>query len=267
MGQVCFDREVRKKNYQGQVGLLLLVITGVVVALIMSVASRSLSDTVLSRQQRESSAAFSVAETGVERALNSLGRGSLPGGNVSIQDSTGLVTGQFSVQPTTSYTLFVQEGDVAQLDLSTYVPTIQINWTKTSDPSEDINTCVEGSGTAPAAIEVTSITTSSAIHTYYNPIGCTPANGFTTNGTFGGAAYRTNVVYAVPAGTKTVRIRPIYSGATIAVSGVGLATQLYVIQSSAAGGDAQKSIQVTRGLDAPSSIFDYALFSGNTIVK
>jgi len=63
---------MQNKFPKGQVGLLLLVVMGIVVALVMSVASRSLSDTVLSRQERESSAAFAVAETGVERALNIL---------------------------------------------------------------------------------------------------------------------------------------------------------------------------------------------------
>jgi hypothetical protein len=46
-----------------------------------------------------------------------------------------------------------------------------------------------------------------------------------------------------------------------------MSTQLYLIQARAAGGDAQKEIEVRRGLDAPGAVFDFALFSGTTIVK
>lgn len=73
--------------------------------------------------------------------------------------------------------------------------------------------------------------------------------------------------YSVPVGTTVLRIKPIYAGATVSVSGDGLNDQLYLIQSSATGGDAKKAIEVKRGLDAPPSIFDFAVFTAGTIVK
>jgi hypothetical protein len=75
------------------------------------------------------------------------------------------------------------------------------------------------------------------------------------------------VSYAVPVGTNVVRIKPIYAGATLTVSGTGLKDQLYLIQSSATGGDAKKAIEVKRGLDAPPSIFDFAVFTAGTVAK
>lgn len=264
-----------QNNYpRGQVGLLLLVIMGIVVALVMSIASRSLSDTVLSRQERESSAVFSVAETGIENALNSLRGGVVPP-PASFQDSTNLVTGNYKVDSLTSYTLHVKELETAQLDLSTYGPpsTLNISWTKTDDTSENPSTCIEGSGNAPAAIEVMAIAgLSNPVTTkfaYYNPhcaslgVG---ANGFASSGA-GSNPYLSSVVYTIPPNTTILRIKPIYSGATISVTGTNLPTQLYVIKSKAVGGDAQKEIEVKRGLSAPASIFDFALFSANTIVK
>lgn len=254
----------------GQVGLVLLVIMGVVIALAMSVASRSLSDTVLSRQERESSAAFSVAETGVENALNSLSQGQVPDGVVNLPLSLGIVSGQYEVLPSTTYALFVREGETAHLDLSTFVPTLNISWTRRVDSSEMPNNCDEGSGLAPAAIEVTAISGSAVNRTYYNPYGCNPGpNGFSTSND-GGSTYLSTVSYAVPtipSNATMIRVKPLYSGATILVTGTGLKDQLYLIQSKASGGDAQKEIEVRRGLDSPPSIFDYAVFSAGTIVK
>jgi len=38
-----------------------------------------------------------------------------------------------------------------------------------------------------------------------------------------------------------------------------------LIKSRAVGGDAQKEIEVTRGLNAPPAIFDFALMAGGVI--
>jgi len=259
---------MKKYVRSGQVGLLLLVIMGVVVALVMSVASRSLSDTVLSRQERESSAAFSVAETGIEKAMNEI---KSQGGDVAGGPLTGLsdfVIGEYNVSPTTTYGLFVKEGETAHLDLSTYVPTLTISWTKKADGVENITTCTEGSQNSPAALEINAFAGANVTRSYYNPANCSPgANGFSTSSD-GGSEYRSKIAtYSVPIGTTIIRIKPIYAGSTILVSGDGLNDQLYLIQSSATGGDAKKAIEVRRGLTAPPSIFDFAVFTAGTIVK
>jgi hypothetical protein len=275
-GQVCNDGAMQKNTRSGQVGLLLLVIMGVVIALVMSVASRSLSDTVLSRQERESSAAFSVAETGIEKAMNEIKAvgGTQLGGTPITGSLTGLsnlVSGGYSVEASTNYGLFVKEGETAHLDLSTYVPTLTIAWTRKADPVENIATCTEGSGNAPAAIEISAFAGDTVTRSYYNPAGsgCNlSSNGFASSSD-GGSTYRSMVTgdYSVPVGTTALRIKPLYTGATISVSGSNLEEQLYLIESQAQGGDAKKEIEVKRGLDAPPSIFDFAVFTAGTIVK
>lgn len=241
---------------------------GIVVALVMSVASRSLSDTVLSRQERESSAAFSVAETGIEKAMNEIKNNGFNAEGGALTGLTSFVSGQYDVSPTTAYGLFVKEGEVAHLDLSSFVPTLTISWTKKSDLVENISSCTEGSQNSPAAIEVSAFAGDVVTREYYNPASCNPGpNGFDSSSD-GGSQYRSAILaYSVPAGTTFLRIKPIYAGATIAVSGSGLNDQLYLIQSSATGGDAKKAIEVKRGLDAPPSIFDFAVFTAGTIVK
>ena len=252
---------MQNKFPKGQVGLLLLVVMGIVVALVMSVASRSLSDTVLSRQERESSAAFAVAETGVERALNILR--TTPGsvGNTTFSDAGGLVTGNYKANLTT-YSLFVKEGETAHLNVGGFTGNLGISWTRKDSPSEQNLLCNEGSGHL-AAIEVSAISPTTVARSYYNPFNCDPGlNGFATSSD-GGASFLSTVDYFVPDGTTVVRIKPIYSGATIAV--MGLSDQMYLVKSRATGGDAQKEIEVKRGLNAPPAIFDFALMAGGVI--
>lgn len=256
---------MRNKIADGQVGLLLLVLMGVVVALVMSVASRSLSDTVLSRQERESSAAFTVAETGIESAMNALRDPNLETVGGPLADLSGLVTGNYKANLST-YALFVKEGETAHLNTSGS-GSLSIYWTKKGDSSEDIASCVGGSGMAPAALEISAIKATGVVRSYYNTSNCDPeANGFNaTSAVGGGANYRSMITYAIPAGSTAVRIKPLYAGATIAVT--GLSNQMYLIQSEASGGDAQKEIEVRRGLNAPPSIFDFAVFTNGTVVK
>jgi hypothetical protein len=245
----------------GQIGLLLLVVMGVVVALVLSIASKSFSDTVLSRQEKESSTAFSLAETGVENALSSLvGNPDNATREYTISESL-----KYKVAQTTTFGLFVKELETSHLNVEGFIGDINIFWTKKSDSSENIQACVDASGQAPAAIEVSVVSGAAIDRYYYNPNGCSPSNGF-VNSIDGSPTYLSKATIAI-SGADTVRIRPIYAGATISVSGIGLPNQLYVINSRAIGGDAQKEIELKRGLDAPPTIFDFAVFSAGTIIK
>jgi len=170
--------------------------------------------------------------------------------------------------------LYVREGETAHLDLSTYVSNLNVMWTKKADKAENIATCMEGSGQAPAAIEISAITATTVNRAYFNPHGCNPgSNGFVSSADAGNeflSKIAAPISYAVPVGTIAIRIKPIYAGATVSVSsatGVALKDQLYLIQSKALTTDVRKEIEVRRGLDAPPSIFDYAVFSAGTIVK
>ena len=252
----------QKELQSGQVGLVLLVVMGLLISLVLSVALRSLADTTLSRQERESGAAFSLAEGGIENALNELRQGTVNTGNVTIGDSTGNVTGFYKVQE-------------LQIDLTDYTgATITLRWTK-KNTAEDPGCGVEGSGTVPAAIEVTQIPTTGATkRAYYNPSSCHAA--LTTSNSFAvssgvNATYLSAKNHPIEVGSEGVlRVKMIYHGATLQVVGAAgspLTTQLYLVKSVAGGGDAKQEIEVKRGLDASGSVFDYAVFAAGTIVK
>lgn len=269
---------MKKYLAEGQIGLLLLVIMGVVVAVVMSVASRSLSDTTLSRQERESSAVFAVVETGIEKAMTEIKAAGDQPISGALTGLSSFVSGTYTVTPSAAYGLFVREGETAQLDFTGYdvANPLTIMWTKKGDTSEDLVCGTEGSGGSAAAIEIVAIqdAANTATRDYYNPGNCNyPANGFSSSTDLStidtAAIYRSGISsgYTVPVGTTVLRIKPIYAGATISVTGVGLSSQLYLIQSKAEGGDAKKEVEVKRGLDAPPSIFDFAVFSADTLIK
>lgn len=260
------------KNKSGQVGLLLLVVLGLLITLVLSVASRTLSDSVLTRQEKEQSSAFGVAETGVEEALRLIrAGGSLPDGNISIGDSTGLMTGHYNVNPQASLEVFLKEGEAGHINLAGFSGNLAISWTKKDATASENKTCTntQGSENGPAAMEISVFSAAGAVtRYYYNPYSCSPTgNGFAASDD-GGATYRsTKTLVAIPATTSFLRLRPIYNSASVSVSGVSLPSQSYVIQSQVKGGDVSKEIEVKRTIDYPASIFDFAVFSGTTIVK
>jgi len=73
---------------------------------------------VLSRQDKESNVAFAVAEQGVEAALLSIIENDLPIGAIAINDSTGLVNGEYGVSGIESFDFYIKAGDQAEIDLS-----------------------------------------------------------------------------------------------------------------------------------------------------
>lgn len=246
---------------------MLLVVIGLVIGLILSIASRSLSDTAMSRQGKENNTTFSVAENGIETALKLLSEGVVPG-STAISDSTGLITGNFEVE-TSSFELFVDEGETAQVDLTGQNGDVTVSWVLPAH-NENPGTCAEGSGNAPASLEIALFSTGNVVsRSYFNSNTCdlSGSNGFTNAGP-GSNGYLSERVISV-SGKSFMRLKPIYHGATMKVTGSAaiLGSQLYLIQSVAEGGDAQKEIEVKRSLEVPGSVFDYVLFSGSVITK
>lgn len=262
---------------RGQVGLMILVVMGVLVSLSLSVASRSLSDLVLSRQESENTEVFHTAEQGIEEALNAIRQNSgLVDGGIytgSVGSGGGLVTGQYSVDGFGGLDIFVKEGEVAEIDLAGYgSSSINLFWTLKGDTAEDVTCTGEGSGNAPAALEIVQIlgVSDPVVRSYYNSSNCDlgSSNGFTLASIDSTNVFRSKItINPLNASVTKIRIRPIYNGATLGVEGLDLPSQLYLIRSAAEGGDAQKEIEVKRTNNQPVSIFDFALFTGGTIVK
>lgn len=253
----------------GQIGLLLLVVMALILSLAMSLGARSLSDSVMSRQESGSAKAFRLAENGVEQAMNMIRQGNTSQGTTT--QNEGIFAGAFELNPQNDLSLYVKEGEQVYIDLETFDANndLLIRWSRVGDLKENPGCTGEGSGLSAAAMEIIQVSGdgNTASFDYYNPANCPiVANGFASS-SMGNEEYVSQVDFNVTTGSREIKLRPIYGGATINVTANGLGVQLYQIQSYAEGGDAKKEIMVKRGLDAPPSIFDFALFSGTTIVK
>ena len=260
------------KRNRGQVGLLIVIVVGVLVALIMSVASGVLNDVVLSRQAKEGGTALHVAEQGVEEALNlirqnaNLGEGSAYHGNVSFNNFSGV----YSVKQEAGLGIYVKEGDVVEVDLSDYAnDDLTIEWVKKNKEDEDVVCSGEGSGQAPAALEIIKMLKSGGVsREYVNAADCdlSANNGF-ANATAVSGEFTSRFDLSGMTNVSKLRIRPIYNGTTVGLVGISLPSQVYVIHSTGEGDVVDKEIEVKRSRDRSSSIFDFALFTGGTIVK
>ncbi len=260
------------KFKKGQVGLLIIIVVGVLVALIMSVASGTLSDVVLSRQEKENGVAFHVAEQGVEQALNLIRMDADLGGmeNYHGQVNFHNLNGDFLVSHLPSLDIYVNEGDVVKVNLSDYTEDwLTVSWGREDKVDENVACNGEGSGQSPAALEVIEVMTDGSVRRlYYNAANCdlSADNGFQVAGVgSNGFISRVNLTGLLQ--VSKLRLRPIYNGATINIVGSSLPSQIYVIHSTAESGDVQKEIEVKRSADQASSIFDFAVFSAGTIVK
>lgn len=269
--KVCFHGGMNIRYRHGQIGLMLLVVMGMAVAIVLSVASRAFTDTTLSRQERENSASFAIAESGIERALNELSRGTVSGTPTSIADSANFISGAYLVKSQQSFELFLKEGETLHLDFSGSPTSVSVSWTKQSeDPG---GTCQDESGRSPASLEITRVNGSNvATRAYYNSNRCQgdlgPINHF-AQASAGTTPFGSTQTIALAGANRYMRIKPLYNNATLAVTVTGGAAraQLYTIESQAAGGDARSDIEVKRTLAAPGSVFDFAIFSATTIIK
>ena len=264
------DMDMRRDD-SGQVGLILIVIMGALIALSMSVASRTVSDLLLSRQESESSSVFNVAETGVEEALNRLRSegDSMTGSITGTVGDDVFASGEYEASESYGLGFFIEEGEVIEVDLDGYTGTdIDLFWTLKND-DENVACVGEGSGNAPAGVEVIQVASDYTIsHDYYNPYNCNPGGNNFDGSAGDGGNFRSRIVVSLIPSASIIRVRPIYSGTTIEVSGdSSLSSQSFVVRSYAEGGDARNDIEVKRSNLKADGIFDYALFSSISIVK
>ena len=261
------------KTQSGQVALIILLIMVVVLTVGVSIASRTVMDVSLSRQEEQGGRVYQAAESGVESALsqdltqNSLYTNDAFSGTVSTISNINV---DYTVARMKTLETRVDEGATVAVDVTggTAGQLVQINWGKgrdcsNSDPSQNV---------ASLLIHVFNTTGGVVTQRNYAYAACTYTNGYTTTGTSAGDnGYYRKVTLTLQTGDVTIRVSPLYSDAPIQVAGSGwtLPTQYYAITSQAKNqlGNETKAIQVARTLPAYPAVMDYVLYSGSTIVK
>ena len=255
------------KNAQsGQIGVIILLIMVVMLTIGISIASQTSQDLFLAQQQVESTRVFNAAEAGIEQALSS---------NLDFEGSslTGELDNFASTNVDVSYTinkenqlesrLFEMVG--VKVDVTGFFPgnTVDIRWSKESNcGSEDV-----------ASLIVTAFVQSpDGARAYQSGFaGCNRGDGFTTASTVNLNGYRRRVVMIIPDNTQFLRITPLYNDTHVRIAGGNwtLPVQSFKVRSEAENtlGDEFRAVEVSRTLDSSPSILDYAVFSGEGIVK
>lgn len=270
----------RDSSQSGQIAVVILLITVVLMTAGLSLVTRTTQEIYLSQQEAESARVFNAAEAGVEEALSqqfdtiSVPVTAEPDVNVTDASVSYTITPMDLVETT------VLQGDVATVELEGSNPNdLTIEWGNDGDtPCNN------------ASLILTAYYDDAGTTRVYNkaiaPRGCpsrtitdlvpTADDYFEEAPLSGSGSYvsRYSLVlndFALGVGTfpLMVRIRPVYFNAPLKVTGASLPVQQHVIRSTGTNdiGNEQRVIEVQRGVTGAPSIMDFALYSGAGILK
>lgn len=246
----------------GQVGIAVVLIMVLLSTVGISLATRATREVQTSRQTQEAEQTFTAAESAVEEILS---RGesyleSTTTGSYSEQENVAV---NYTIAAESQLTAEILENTVAEIDVTgaTAGQQLKIEWAQSAD-------C----GTTPASLIVTIVNTAGAtpVSRYEAYAICNHSDNFTLVNTAGTTLAR-QVLVTLQNGDSAVRVRPVYNDTNLLVQGNGwtLPTQQFTINTVARNerGRETKAIEVERTREAATSVFDFALVSGSTIIK
>jgi Tfp pilus assembly protein PilX len=253
------------QDEHGQIALIVLLIMAVVLTIGLALASRTIMDVSLSRQEQNGSQAYQAAESGIEDSLNQ-NLAVIPNGTKVVNGAT-IGNANVTVTLNTSNTVAtrVTQGDAVQVQLTAPGANgrlLRVQWGK-------------GDTACSASLLIRVYNLNGAAYTARNYAvgptgGCAVANGFAP-----GTAINVNgylVQYDIPiiANDRVVSIHPLGADTQLNVAPNGawaLPTQFYTLNSTAVdnSGTETKAITVTKSVPGAPGILDYALYSGNAL--
>ena len=263
----------------GQVGLLVLLATIVVMTIAVALASRTASEIAISTNEEQSTSAFESAETIIERIL---GNPTPP----PAETKTGLI-GSESYQVTTEYVTKLKTdekaaGETVEVNLKNYAQnTFKVEWQGNNQGS-----CNNNASAVVVAIFYENSPNDYKVKRYaYDPclyradtgpnpngflhINSANSNKVTINGGRATANVPSRELSATPPLTNPVsaRIKILYANSDLFIEGGnGFPQQGIDITSRASSLDDQsRAIRVTESYPMAPSIFDYAVYSAGTI--
>lgn len=291
------------KSNSGQALLVILLIMAVVLTIGLATISRSVTDIKISEQTEDSARAFSAAEAGVEAILSGLGTSGInfgAGSNLSVNTSTTSLLTNGNTE--FLYPEKLNQNEVATIwltDLSLYNKATGVYGALYN--TNDITFAWGNSGYSVNSVN----TPAMEVSIYYNSGGIKVAkfmldpnpkntderaNGFckadvgrtncpaeilsfSTSGTvYGGQnlQYLANIKTAGLTNMYFARLRMLYNDISHSVgvkSATALPSQGDKIAATGTSNQATRKVEVYRLNPAPPDIFDFALYSGGSLVK
>jgi hypothetical protein len=273
---------VRKKNQSGQIALIALLVLTVATTVGLSLIGRSTTDVSVTRNIEESNRAFSAAEAGIEEGLApgfsgptgvvidpALGvKYSIAVTPVGGSDRTFIFPQPTSREDTETVWLVGHKSDGTIDDTVKYTGSLIDACWSSGPPIPGVVVSVlykTGAGVYRVAKATYDDSAAGRADNFSEPTAKSGGCGAGTNTT-----YRSRITFSDYGilGSDTpisLRIRPVYSGAQIAVapeSGHPLPSQGSTVESTGtSGSDVNRKIIAFKQYRAPAPIFDYAVYS------
>ncbi len=254
----------------GQIGVIILLMMVVLLTIGLSLAARTTQELFVTQQSADTARVFNAAEAGIEQGLATdfdaaTFTNDQFSGSISSIDNTDV---DYSVSRVYTLETRTFEGVSVMVDLpddgSTNTAGIDIEWSRESDcAAED-----------PASLLISVYNQTGAANTAsmrsYPVAGCDHSDGFASSTRIN---QELTFRYTLPllANDRLVRIMPIYHDTHLSVAGNGwtLPVQYYHVRSQArnTSGNEIRAVEVNRTLPMAPTIMDFALFSGDTLIK
>ncbi len=278
---------------QGQMLIIFLLLMVVASAIVLSIASRTITDVRITTTTDQSNKAYFAAEAGIEEALRRIEA------SCAVVNPCDDFVSSFDNIATTSSTDFVQAPSSSVYfypDSVGHDQSAQILLTDPNNPAAGSNSLLNNlevhwglPGLSPTtAVEVILVYMNGgnfgSVRYAFHP--SPPQNGFCeatmTNTSLIGASETRTFSYGAPLslacggetipGTATsvmVRVRPLFNGTTgvpIAIrntGGTNIPAQGWTIVSTGKNAGTTRKIETTKTFPSVGSLFDYALFNGS----
>lgn len=260
----------KSKNKQsGQVGVIVLLISAIILVIGLSIANRTIEETQTTVAQEDSTRVFSTAESGVQQALGNIFQfesdqnATLPE-DFSFEDAN---LNQVSITSEQNFESFLPEKNVLEIKIiDGQTGNITLNWSKSS--------CEQGA--ANLLISHYFLNAGNYDVSYYLVGNCPSYSDQNLIGANDSALNDYHFEYSLPISASNnqaafVRIIPLSRGTDIHVgSTTGLISNAqYTILSLAQmpDGSSAKAIEVKRSIPSAPAFMDFALVSGGSVAK
>lgn len=258
-----------KHKQSGQVGVIVLLISAIILVIGLSIANRTIKESQTTVAQEDSARVFSTAESGIQQALGNIFQfesdqnATLPE-DFSFEDAN---LNQVSITSEQNFEAFLPEKNVLEITIMDgQTGNVSLNWSK--------NTCDQGA----ANLLVGHYFLNAGVYdTNYYLVGNCPshsdqnlisANSSTMD------TYRFEYSFPISASNNQgafLRIIPLSRGTDIYVGATAglISNAQYTILSLAQmpDGSSAKAIEVKRSIPSAPAFMDFALASGGNITK
>jgi len=258
-----------KSRQSGQVGIIVLLISAIILVIGLSIASRTIKESQSTVAQEDSARVFSTAESGIQQALGNIFQfesdqnATLPA-DFSFEDAN---LNQVSITSAQNFEAFLPEKNVVEIKIvAGQTGSVNFNWSKTTCDQGGANLLIshyflDGGtydvnyyliGNCPSYSDQNLISADTSTMPGYN---------FTYNLPISAANNQNSFIRVIPIGRGT----DLHVGATTGL----ISNTQYTILSLAQmpDGSSAKAIEVKRSIPSAPAFMDFALVSGGNLVK